>query len=78
MGNHDVEKALAAAEAQRPKPVLQLTLTLWSNGEVSVNGPLQEKAICLGMMERAKLVIDRFQPQEAIAAAQRSRLIHPG
>lgn len=45
-------------------PKLQLTIRLDPNGGVSVNGPIQDKIFCLGIMELAKDLILKFKPEE--------------
>lgn len=40
----------------------QLTITARADGQVVVNGPLQDKIFCLGLLKMAEHVIVNFDP----------------
>ena len=56
------------------QPVAQITITLLDNGQVSVNGPLQDKILCYGLMEIAKETVKTI----ADKAASEQRVIRSG
>jgi hypothetical protein len=51
------------------REVAKLTITLLSDGEVLVNGPLSDKMQCFGMMECAKDAIRDWNDREAKTTA---------
>jgi hypothetical protein len=45
------------------KVLHQITVRMVSNGQIQVNGPLQDSVLCYGLLEAAKDVIRRMQDQ---------------
>lgn len=43
-------------------PDTHLTIILHPNGNVDVNGPLQDKILCYGLLEIAKDLIRNYKP----------------
>ena len=43
---------------------VSLTITLQNNGGISVNGPIENKILCFGMLELAKQTIFDFDPRK--------------
>jgi hypothetical protein len=41
-----------------------LTVTLHPDGKLTVAGPLADRALCVGLLEHARLEIERFDPQQ--------------
>lgn len=50
---------------------LKLIITINPDGSVSVNGPINDKVICYGMLEAAKDAIREHHARLAIANADR-------
>lgn len=46
-------------------PTLQLTITVEDNGKVTVNGPIADKVLSLGLLEFAKSVVLAFAPDQS-------------
>ena len=42
----------------------QITVTLFANGQVGVNGPLENKIVCYGLLEAARDAIKDYVPPE--------------
>lgn len=61
----DPENPLAAP----PLIAAQLVITMNVNGQVAVNGPVQDRILCLGMLELAKLAVLNYQPAPKIVPA---------
>lgn len=47
-----------------------ITITLISDDAVQINGPLTNKILCLGMLERAKDAVREFKPPIVIPALE--------
>ncbi len=45
-------------------PPIILTITMSEDGVINVNGPLQNKILCLGLVEASKQIIINFEPKE--------------
>lgn len=43
--------------------VTQITVTLTKSGQVSVSGPIQDKLLCLGMLQTASHIVHDFKPE---------------
>ena len=39
----------------------ELKITLSENGQVSINGPLEDKILCLGLLEMAKRIVHEYK-----------------
>lgn len=39
------------------EPVASITITLMKNGQIGVSGPINQKALCYGLLETAKDVV---------------------
>jgi len=46
---------------EQPRAVL--TITLNANGSVSINGPINDKIFCYGLLEAARKALDDYQGQ---------------
>ena len=46
--------------------MIKLTIMLTQDGNVSVEGPLQDKILCYGLLEMAKDTIKNFVPSPII------------
>ena len=55
-----------------PKPVAQLTVTLFEDGNVNLSGPINNKTLCYGMLEVAKDIV-----RDYVAAANAPRVATP-
>lgn len=44
----------------------KLIIELEANGQVTVNGPIQNKLLCYGLLEAAKDAIKEFKPESQI------------
>lgn len=42
--------------------IMKLEITLYPDGKINVNGPLEDKVFCLGLMEMAKEAIYKYEP----------------
>lgn len=58
---------MSAHDPQQDPPVAQVVITLHQSGKVAVAGPIENKLVCLGLIESAKHAIHNFQPQPASA-----------
>lgn len=47
------------------QPDTQLTITLNERGQINVQGPIQNKLMCYGLLELAKDAIAEFHVQQA-------------
>lgn len=43
---------------------MKIEVTLQQDGSVNVTGPLGNKILCLGMLELAKGVVEKFDPNQ--------------
>jgi len=59
------------------RELARLTVVLWADGEVTVNGPLSEKMQCYGMLDCAKDAIRGYQAPAQPLAVQGERIAHP-
>jgi len=41
-----------------------MTITLNANGSVSINGPINNKILCYGLLEAARKALDDYIPQD--------------
>lgn len=41
---------------------IQIVITLSDDGQVGINAPLQDKVLCYGLLEMARLAIDKYVP----------------
>lgn len=48
----------------------QIVINVDSNGQINVTGPIEQKALCVGVIEIAKDVVIRFKPPVVIPASQ--------
>jgi hypothetical protein len=48
--------------------VLRLDITLGSDGSLNVNGPVENKVACLGLLELAKHAVLTHDPRQVAAA----------
>lgn len=48
----------------------QIVINVDSNGQINVTGPIEEKALCIGVIEIAKDVIIRFKPPVITPASE--------
>lgn len=44
----------------------QIIITLTEQGKVDVNGPLQDKVFCYGLLEIARQVVQNYQPPKLV------------
>lgn len=45
---------------------IKLEITLYPDGRINVNGPLEDKIFCLGLMDLAKDAIYKFEPSKIV------------
>jgi hypothetical protein len=45
---------------------IQLLITMDKTGQVIVNGPVDQKMLCLGLLEMAKIAVTNFVPSPII------------
>lgn len=43
---------------------IELTIRMSQKGEIQVGGPIENKILCLGLMELAKKVIINYEPSK--------------
>ena len=55
---------------EMPDAVVAILITLDKNGVVNVNGPLVDKVLCYGLLERAKDIVRIYK------ATEEKKLIH--
>lgn len=48
-------------------PIAQLLITLTSTGQIQIQGPIQDKTLCYGLMESAKDAIREHHAEQAKA-----------
>lgn len=46
-------------------PPIQIVISMTQDGQVSVNGPLENKVLMLGLLEIAKDLVLKHKPEEA-------------
>jgi hypothetical protein len=49
------------------KPRAQMLITLMSDGQLAVQGPIQDKILCYGMMETARDIIAAHKPSAIVS-----------
>ncbi len=54
-----------------------LTITLDEGGKVGINGPLQDKILCYGLLECAKVVIAQYAAKDAPLIQPASGILPP-
>jgi hypothetical protein len=54
-----------------------LTISMDEKGQVGVNGPIQDKILCLGLLELAKLAVIEYNPETKIATPMGPRVVEP-
>ena len=61
------------------EPKFVLTVALMHNGSVVVNGPIQDRILCYGLLEAARDAIRDFKPDQAqqIQVVPEMPLINP-
>lgn len=52
--------------AVAPRPLFELRIVVWSDGNVQVAGPVQDKIACYGALERAKDAVRAWEPPKVI------------
>lgn len=52
------------------KIVATIEIVMREDGHIGVNGPLQDKVACLGMLEMAKQAVLSFDARKALAMPQ--------
>jgi hypothetical protein len=52
--------------APQARPAVQITIVMESNGQINVNGPLNDKVLCYGLLEVAKDIVRTFKPQQVV------------
>ena len=55
------------------KPTAQIVVTLLSDGQLTLQGPVHDKILCLGMLDLAKSMVTtaKAQPQSPIVQVPR-------
>lgn len=57
---------------------VMLTISVDEKGQVGVNGPIQDKILCLGLMELAKVAVLEYNPDTRVAATPMGpRVVEP-
>ncbi len=47
-------------------PKVQLVITMEENGHINVNGPIENKILCFGLLKIVEKIIMDFQPPKVI------------
>lgn len=61
----------ALAMSEHPKQRVQLIITLEENGNISVNGPIENEMLCDWMMKQAEKATAEYRAHQAALAARK-------
>ena len=53
-------------EHTEKKIIHQISIVMFDNGEVSVNGPLHDKVLCWGLLKAAENIVTNFLGEKKI------------